>query len=532
MLKNGKWIGLLSLAVAWFFDFLFWMKQPGVSFAIFVLACLIVGLLLAWVEGKRPSKASLVLILPLIFFAGMSFIRVEPFTQAFSYLLALGSMALLAITFLGGRWVLYSIPDHIYSFIKLAASALAGVVLYREKSASQKSVQPAEVRPRPASWGLTFPVVRGVILAAPIVTVFAVLLASADPIFSHRLTDLISLLNLENLPEYIWRLIYILAIAYGLAGVYLYALLHSREEHLIGLEKLWLSPFFGFTEAAIVLASVCGLFAAFVAVQFQYFFGGHTNISLEGFTYAEYARRGFGELLAVALFSLILLMSLNSAARRQTSRQRWGFSALAAILVALVLIILDSAFQRLLLYEQAYGFTRLRTVTHVFMVWLGILLVAALILELVRRVRVFPAAVFLCALGFGVSLNLINVDSLIVRQNVQRARVGLPFDSAYLMGLSTDAVPEMVSLYEDPSLPIGIRLNLSIPLACQSARIKDETQKLPWQSFNLSRSQANQSLQALGSDLASYPVHRDQYGRWSITIDGSDQPCFPGNMAG
>jgi hypothetical protein len=526
MLKYARWVGLAALAVAWAFDFLFWKKQPGISFAIFVLLCLAAGLLLAWREGKRPAPASLALILPLIFFAGMSFIRAEPFTLAFCYLLALGLLALLALTFLGGRWILYSLPDYGNGLFKLAGSALTGIILHWEKSAGGESTQAAGSDPRRSNWKLAFPVLRGLILAIPVVAVFAALLASADPIFSRRLTDVLNLFNIENLPEYIWRLCYILALAYGLAGVYLYALLHSQDERLIGLEKPWLAPFFGFTEAAIVLGCVSLLFAAFVAIQFQYFFGGHANITIEGFTYAEYARRGFGELVAVALFSLMLLLGLNAATRRPAPGQRWGFSGLAAALVALVIIILVSAFQRLLLYEQAYGFTRLRTVTHVFMVWLGILLVATLILELSRGTRFFPAALVLAALGFGVTVSLVNVDSLIVSQNVQRARAGLPLDDAYLTGLSSDAVPALVGLYEDASLPAGIHLKLGSALACQAARADNENHNLPWQSFNLSRRRAGLSLQSLGTSLSEYPVRQDEYGRWLITVNGGEQPCF------
>jgi hypothetical protein len=528
MLKHAKWIALPALAVAWSFDFLFWKKQPGVSFAIFILLCLAAGLALAWIEGKRPATTSLLLILPLIFFAGMSFIRIEPFTLAFNYLLALGLMALLAITFLGGHWFLYSILDYMMGAIKLAGSVLAGVILFWEKSNVSKPAQPEASGLRRANWKPVFPVVRGILVAVPVVAIFAALLASADPIFSRRLADIIKWFNLDNLPEFIWRLCYILALAYGLAGVFLHALLRSQDEHLIGLEKPWLAPFFGFTEAAVVLASVSLLFASFVVVQFQYFFGGNANITVEGFTYAEYARRGFGELVAVALFSLMLLLALNAVTRRQTSKQRWGFSVLTGALVTLVTIILVSAFQRLLLYEQAYGFTRLRTLTHVFMVWLGILLAATLVLELARRMRSFPAAVLLAALGFGITLNSINVDGLIVLQNVQRTRSGLPLDSAYLMDLSTDAVPALVSLYEDPALPKLTRTGLGGSLACQAARLKEETKGLSWQSFNFSRSLASRSLQELETSLSAYPVRQDKYSRWLITLGGSEQLCFPG----
>jgi hypothetical protein len=90
--------------------------------------------------------------------------------------------------------------------------------------------------------------------------------------------------------------------------VYLHAATQSKDEKLVGEEKPVLPPFLGFTEAAIVLGSVAVLFAAFVYIQFQYFFGGQANIHIDGYTYSEYARRGFGELITVAVFSLLLIL--------------------------------------------------------------------------------------------------------------------------------------------------------------------------------------------------------------------------------
>ena len=122
------------------------------------------------------------------------------------------------------------------------------------------------------------------------------------------------------------------------------------------------------------------------------------------------------------------------------------------------------------------------------------------------------------------------MDAWIVRQNVQRARLGLSLDSAYLANLSTDATPTLVSLYNDPTLPEPAHLELRAALACQSARIQDETQKLPWQSFNFSRSQANRSLQSLAASLSGFALRQDGIGRWFINIDGRDQPCFSAHV--
>jgi hypothetical protein len=157
-------------------------------------------------------------------------------------------------------------------------------------------------------------------------------------------------------------------------------------------------PFLGFTESTIVLGSVVALFAAFVVVQFQYFFGGTTNINMEGYTYAEYARRGFGELVTVAFFALMMLLTLSGVTKRETETQRKIYSGLGIGLVALLLVMLVSAYQRLGLYEAVYGFSRLRTYTHVFLVWIGFLLIATIVLEILRKERMFAFAMLIASL--------------------------------------------------------------------------------------------------------------------------------------
>ena len=135
--------------------------------------------------------------------------------------------------------------------------------------------------------------------------------------------------------------------------------------------------------------------------SFQYFFGGQTNIHIDGYTYSEYARKGFGELVAVAFFSLLLLLGLGAVTRRETESHQRTFSIFGIVLVGLVLVMLLSAFQRLVLYEDAYGFSRLRTYTHVFMIWLALLLVTVVALEITRRERAAAFAMLLASLEIG-----------------------------------------------------------------------------------------------------------------------------------
>ena len=72
----------------------------------------------------------------------------------------------------------------------------------------------------------------------------------------------------------------------------------------------------GSIEAATVLWLVVALFAAFVVLQLAYLFGGRDTLSVAGLTYSDYARRGFFELVAVAVLAGTLVVALDLAVAR------------------------------------------------------------------------------------------------------------------------------------------------------------------------------------------------------------------------
>jgi hypothetical protein len=519
------------LIVAWSVDLLFWKKPAGVSFLVFIVLGLATFFLLARGENLQPARKSLWLLLPIVLFATLAFLRQEPLTRFLSHFLALSLIALLSHTFLGGRWLEYNLGDYLVGVFQLTISSLARPISLLEArrkqavEASEEGEASTGVADRPTVWKRFLPVLRGLLLALPILAIFASLLASADPVYADYLQDFADLFRLENLPEYIFRLIYILILAYLFSGVYLHALTRSQDEVLVGEEKTWLPPFLGFTEAVIVLGSVVALFATFVGVQFRYFFGGQSNIHIEGFTYAEYARRGFGELDVVALFSLLLFLGLSAITRRERASHRRTFSGLGVALVLMVAVILVSAYQRLLLYEAAYGFTRLRTYTHVYMVWLGLLLLGVVLLELFRRQRLFALAALLTAIGFSLTLNLLNVDGFIASQNVERARDGSQLDTNYLSTLSSDAVPALVEAYRGTGLTEEHRDEVGGILACQEKIIQEETSGNGWGSFRLPDYRAQRLLAAYSSELRQYGVRKGEYGTWWVTVNGEKRTC-------
>jgi len=535
-LKHVARLTLAALLLAWCADQLFWGKAPGLSFFLFVLLCLITGFALTWGEKLRPAWTGLLLLAPALFFSAMTFLRTEPFTAFVNYALALGSMLVLAVTWLGGRWWQYGLADYLLQTLRLGGDCLIkppGMIERtfvepmpgEEQAVGEEGAPTDKPSSKPSRIRLLLSILFGLALALPVVVVLGKLLAEADPIFAERMRSLLEYLQLEKLSEYIIRSIYIAILAYLLIGMYVHALLSSQREKLAGVEKPWLPPFLGWLEAAIVLGSVDLLFAFFVSVQFQYFFGGQANIHLEGYTYSEYARKGFGELVAVATLSLMLFVALSAVTRRQDSRQRWIYSGLGIALVGLVAVILVSAYHRLVLYEGAYGFTRLRTYTHVFMAWVGVLLAATALLEATGRFRRFALALALVGVGFGLTLDAIDVDGFIVRQNVARAVQGEALDTAYLGSLSDDAASALFTGFWSADAPERVRYQVGAALACRYALAKDERrEERPWQSYLWPRERAWQLYQANQADLKGYSLWKE-YESWYVRVDGEKRPC-------
>jgi hypothetical protein len=205
----------------------------------------------------------------------------------------------------------------------------------------------------------------------------------------------------------------------------------------------------GLIESGMVLGSVDLLFAAFVLVQFAYFFGGQTNISVEGLTFAEYARRGFFELVTVSVIVLGLALLLDSITVRATPAQHTVFRVLAIVLIGLTTIMLVSAWQRMSLYESEYGFTHLRLYTHLFMLWMGVLFVFFLLSLFRVREHIFSLGIMVFLIGYLVTLNGVNPDYTIARLNVERYRAGHELDFVYLNTLSADMIPALVPLYQE-----------------------------------------------------------------------------------
>lgn len=520
---------LISLVIMVIFDQLTWEKQLGLQFLVITLLVLAGLGFLFFIEKKRVPWQSYLLLIPILLGAVMTIIHIAPVTIFFNIVLTLYGLILLAITLLNGQWLLYRIREVLMGILLLIQSALIDPIrVLIKKKAPQTSIP---VNQKSAAWQKVWPFLRGLLIALPLLLLFGALLASADLIFRAQLTNLFSWFTVENFADLIFRMVYISLLAYFLAGAYIHALTNSGNKQTLSPDKPIISPFLGHIEALTVLGLVNLLFLGFIIIQFRYFFAGQTNISLEGFTYAEYARRGFFELVAVAILSLGLYYIMSMVTKRAERKVKRIFSALGTLLMLQVGCMLLSAFQRLSLYEAAYGFTTLRTITHIFMIWLGILLAAFVVMEIFNQFKRMALVLFLVFFGFTLTMNLLNLDRFIAKRNIEHAIKGNRLDASYLVHqLGDDGIPTLFAYQQSETTPQDVRTSLQAALACKFAARNQQAHREHWAEWHLSTSRADALFEQHQDALVAYPfIERSEtyyYSEEGQEVEGTNKSYF------
>ncbi len=304
-------------------------------------------------------------------------------------------------------------------------------------------------RPRRRLQGQGAWIARGLGLSSVLVLVFGGLFVSADAVFQHLVTVAFRP-DVELVGRHVSWTVFCAWVSAGL----LWGCLGYRPVEALDFEVPE-SRRLRNGEMGLVLGSLTLIFAAFVAVQLRYLFGGEELVQRSiGLTYAQYARRGFFELVAVAALLVAVLLAVDWARGRTPAGSRL-FRVLGLCLVMLLGVVMASAVQRMRVYQETYGLTELRLYVLAFLAALGIA-VAWFVATVLRGKGVYFLSGCLAIALVGVAaLDALNPDSTIASTNIDRAANGGRFDAAYLTRLGADAVPSIVARFE--SIPAAER---------------------------------------------------------------------------
>jgi hypothetical protein len=335
---------------------------------------------------------------------------------------------------------------------------------------------------------------RGIGLALPVVVLFFLILAGADPTFAAWQDAFGDVLSDFQAPG---RLVFFAALSILLLGFYGVAL-RGPNPRAAGAQRpphAALSD----TERFIVLGSILALFVLFLGLQASYLFGNPGARRGSGLTFAEALHRGFVEITIVVTLSAWLIIALDRYAIRGDRERR--LRVVQLLLVAACLLLLVSAYHRLVSYQAAYGYTAFRIYVGIY-VAAAALALALLAREictnidlprLTRRVMIV-AVLALCAPVYW------NSAAWVVRRNLARSETTGQLDVAYLArGLSADAVPAAVEAL--PRLPADQAAFLVKSLMERHAHLVGPArERAQWYEWNLRREAAQRALTELASN--------------------------------
>jgi len=471
----------LALTLGILADLLIYRSQPGLNVPIWMsalVACLIV---LRRRTGQAISLPQLVCLASSVLLTCLVAWRDSDTLVAFDLSLA-AALLLLAVVIPGNTAVRGLSPVRLFAigFIGLF-ELLAGTVGLLSQKCWEGERWRAESQDIERA-------TRTLLLTLAVLTLFGGLFVAADAVIEAEVAGIVDI----DLAAAGTHILVVATVGWLVAGAFWgWAAVVPEVNASIELSESWKMRT---AENALVLGALTLLFALFVAVQVRYLFGGRDVV--EGsinLTYAEYARRGFFELVTAALLLLPVLLALDWA----RTRTRWAsvvFRGLSGVLVLLVFAVMASAVQRLRIYEQTFGLTETRLYATAGMFCLGgVLLWFVWTIARVGRDRFVAGALLITVLSV-LTLNVLNPDGFIAKNNTDRLGSGKLFDADYALSLSADAVPALVARLD--RLDPGDACVVARGLIARWGQTDDT-----WLNWNLGRERAAEAVRDSRGEL-------------------------------
>ncbi|MBT2640320.1 MULTISPECIES: DUF4173 domain-containing protein [unclassified Bacillus (in: firmicutes)] len=328
-------------------------------------------------------------------------------------------------------------------------------------------------------------VLIGMAISIPLLFVIVNLLVSADQQFGNLLGAFPRWLLGLKIEEEVLRTIAVTIYALSIFG--LFQVLRNKQPLPAKSQEPKDKMAWDSVISLTVLTLLNIVYLLFVIVQFQYFF---SETLKAGFTYAEFARRGFFELLFVTMLNLLIISAIVSYVDKASKFMTLAIRSLLSLLVIFSGVMLYSAFIRLFMYEEAYGFTFARVLAHSFMVFLLVILCYSFMriwMERLSLVRFY----IISAIIFYTLINTVQLDRYVVDRNLERYSETGKIDIYYLNSLSYEGVEGLVELYKlNPDHP-----GLTDLLLQRRQEFLDSEES--WNTINMARRNAEKALMEL-----------------------------------
>ncbi|MDA3733471.1 DUF4173 domain-containing protein [Niameybacter massiliensis] len=255
-----------------------------------------------------------------------------------------------------------------------------------------------------------------------------------------------------------------------------------------------------FTIGMTVCTLLIGLYLVYCMAQLSYFVSAFGGILPSDFTYSEYARRGFFEMLPIALLNIGIVAGLNLAVqgKGEKKKAKWlkGYSV---CFIGFTMFIILTAFAKMIMYMSEYGLT----IKRVYVTWFLILSLLSIVLigiSLFKSHFRIIKKLMITFMVLYIGLNYCNVDYLIAKYNgylyeTQQVEVERSFDD-----LSLSSVGPFIEMKSK-------HYNDYIESYTWEIEYKNQ-----WESWNLAKYHASQLIQQEGHAVIKDDISMDMLG--------------------
>lgn len=274
----------------------------------------------------------------------------------------------------------------------------------------------------------------GVLIAIPFLAFITFLFCSADAVFANVISDIFDFdFHIGDLFEIALTLICILLFSYCSLRFLNKRTITEGNPNLRRFE-----PILGNT----ILSLTAVVYLLFSGIQIIYLFIGNMALP-EGYTYAQYAREGFFQLLFVCVMNIAIVLFFLGC-----FKENLLLKILLTVISGCTYIMLASSALRMWMYIREYRLTFLRIFVLWFLALLAVLLVGVIILIYTERFPMFRYLLVVASI-FYIGFSFAHPDYWVAKYNLTHPySYSYETEDKYLQYLSADAAPAIVECKE------------------------------------------------------------------------------------
>ena len=497
-----KKIALSVFAICILHSYLFYGNRWGISVVLFTMALMALFIYSLKDKENIKNKKALLLSIPITLISLSYGLFNNIFFKITNFFVIIGLTCIMLIWAIYGEFNITSIISNTVIFIfkpviyipeavKLIISSVFGK--------NQNNISNDTNKEKISENKVIKQILSGLIISIPLLIVILALLMSADTVFAQILEPIKEfVLNIFNLG--FWFSVYFRIIVFSIVCIYIMAfvcnILKSNTENMQKTNSKGLNMQNITVNTVLTILNI--VYLLFVIVQFTHLF---TQIGQgDEIYYADYARKGFFQLMIVTFINFAIILITNANKIETTMFTNIYTKIMNLFLIIFTAILIFSSFVRMYIYEQQFGYTFLRLLVYFILITELILIIPTIVYVFNKKIKLLKCYIVIFAVMYTLA-NFVNVDKTIARKNVDRyiANVELVSDKQkseidfnYLRRLSTDAIPDIIRLYNKTKDKI-LKEEIKIHLDWQYQKTENDNEKLP--EFNFQKENSKRLLQ-------------------------------------